>query len=87
MSAYLKNPVADQTVTLLLPDGFKILDGPAQRKVPMPAGGLTESSVTWEVQGTHKPGRYKVKVESSNGASQSASVIIKRTQGGIFGSN
>ncbi len=85
VTAYVSNPTADQTVTLTLPKGFSLVEGAAQRPVPRPEGNNRVSPVTWTVQGPSDAGTYKLKVESSNGTSQTQPVKIQAK--GIFGSN
>jgi hypothetical protein len=79
VTAYVNNPAPGQTVTLSLPDGFRLADGGGPTR-PAPALDFTSASrqspVTWTVQ-AGRPGDYSIKVESSNGAAQSKKVTIK----------
>jgi hypothetical protein len=78
VTAYVQDPVPGQTVTLTLPDGFKLLGGDAQQTVPQPPAGAARatSPVTWKVQGPRRKGTYSLKVKSSTGASQTQPVKI-----------
>jgi len=84
VTAYVTNPGANQTVTLTLPPGFSA-DGGLTRPVPAPAGGVSRMSpVTWKVK-AGSAGDYTLKVDSSNGASQSKKITIKART--LFGGN
>jgi hypothetical protein len=78
VTAYVNNPAPGQTVTLTLPDGFRLTDGGGLTR-PAPPLDFTSASrqspVTWAVQ-AGRPGDYTIKVESSN-AAQSKKVTIK----------
>ena len=86
VTAYVNNPVAGQNVTLHLPAGFQIAEGGLTQAVPAPAPGAASrmSPVSWKVK-AGGAGDYTVKVDSSNGASQSKKVTIKTRS--IFGDN
>jgi len=83
VTAYVNNPTKGQTVKLELPDGFELAGGAAEQTVPPPGPASRNSPVTWKVKAPRKEGPYTLKVQSSNGATQSQTVKI-RTQG-IFG--
>jgi hypothetical protein len=86
VTALVKDPVLKQTVTLTLPQGFRLLDGDATRTVPPPpADARGTSPVTWKVQGPSREGMYILKVQSSTGASQTQPVRIRVPK--IFGGN
>jgi len=74
-------------VTLALPEGFALTAGaPTQTVPPVPPGAARSTSpVTWKVRGPSKEGRYTLKVQSSNGASQTHPLRIRDRV--IFGSN
>jgi hypothetical protein len=85
VTAYVKNPIPGQTVTLALPPDFELLDGSARQSVPpLPSGAASRNSpVTWRVRAGPREGTYTVKVQSSTGVSQTQEVRIKVK--GIFG--
>jgi hypothetical protein len=85
VTAYVSNPVPGQKVTLLLPDGFDLIEGAAGQAVPPlpPDGSSRNSPVTWKVRGPRQEGRYNLKVQSSTGVSQTQPVKIQVK--GIFG--
>jgi hypothetical protein len=93
VAALVTNPVKGQTVTLNLPNGFDLIEGPERQDVPMPkpekdrpgVKPVATVPVTWKVRGASNPGTYSLKVESSTGASQRQSVKILAK--GIFGGN
>ena len=79
VTAYVNNPVAGQTVTLTLPQGFQLADvGGLTRDVPTPPAGAASrmSPVSWKLKAAGA-GDYTIKVDSSNGASQSKKITIK----------
>jgi hypothetical protein len=76
LTAEVRNPAADQTLTLTLPKGFELASG--DPKQPVPGGGV----VTWKIRAGPK-GAYTLGVESSTGVSQTQKVDIKVR--GIFG--
>jgi hypothetical protein len=87
VTAYVSNPAPGQTVTLSLPEGFGLSAGAARQPVPPvpPGAARSTSPVTWKVRAASKEGRYTLKVQSSNGASQTHPLRIRDRV--IFGSN
>jgi hypothetical protein len=79
LTAYVSNPLPGQTVTLTLPEGFRLTEGELVRPVPpLPPGSASRNSpVTWRVQAASREGQYTLKVQSSTGVSQSLSIRIK----------
>jgi hypothetical protein len=69
---------ADETVTLTLPDGFKLLEGTATQPVPRAGQDVRSSNrpVTWRVE-AGPAGKYQFTVKTATGGSQSVSVEIK----------
>jgi hypothetical protein len=78
-TAYVSKPQKDQTVTLVLPDGFKIVGGDKTQSVPPVPRDATRnySTVNWRVQAPDRKGTYNLQVDSSTGATQKRSVTIK----------
>ena len=72
----------DETLTLALPAGFKILEGAEQQTVPkLPADAKNGNRpVTWKVQ-AGSSGIHEFTVTSSSGRSQSLAVVIRRAGG------
>jgi hypothetical protein len=85
VTAYVSKPGREDTVTLEVPDGFKLLAGAAQQAVPsLPRDAASPNSpVTWKVRAPDKPGRYVLRVRASSAVAQSLLVTI-RPRGGIF---
>jgi hypothetical protein len=79
LTAYVSNPQPNQTVTLTLPDGFRLVEGDLSRPVPpLPAGSASRNSpVTWRIRAASREGQFTLKVLSSTGVSQSEGVRIK----------
>ena len=69
----------DETVTLTVPPGFKLLEGAAEQPVPRPAKDARSSNVpvTWKIQ-AGSLGKYDITVKSSAGPSQTIPVEIKK---------
>jgi hypothetical protein len=82
LTAYVSNPVAGQTLTLALPEGFTIISG-AQTETVAAGFGSGTVPVTWKVKAGPREGKYNLKVKSSTGVSQTQLVRIKVS--GIFG--
>lgn len=84
VTAYVRNPVPNQKVTLKLPAGFDAID-PLQQAVPgLPPGSSSSNSpVTWKVRGPSSSGTYELRVDSSTGVYQTHPVRIQSR--GIFG--
>jgi hypothetical protein len=78
-TAYVSKPQKDQTVTLILPDGFKIVNGDKTQSVPPVARDAARnySTVSWRVQAPDRKGPYTLEVDSSTGATQKRPVNIK----------
>ncbi|MBV9121968.1 MAG: hypothetical protein JO112_01250, partial [Planctomycetes bacterium] len=79
VTAYVTEPAAGQTVTLLLPEGFQLLEGSATQVVPplAPEANSRNSPVTWKVRAPAQEGDYVLKVQSSTGVSQTQPVTIR----------
>jgi hypothetical protein len=71
--AYVNEP-GDDTLTLSLPDGFRLLDGTAEQRLPPAKGG--NRPVTWRVR-AGPTGKYEFRVKSGTGVSQAVPVEIK----------
>jgi hypothetical protein len=85
ITAYVRNPIPSQSVSLELPKGFTLIGSDAKQIVPPLAREATSqnSPVTWRVRSPDRTGDYEVAVRSSTGASQSTRVSIRNR--GIFG--
>jgi hypothetical protein len=79
LTAYVSNPRVGQTVSLTLPEGFKVLEGELTQPVPqLPAGSSSRNSpVSWKIRAASREGPFTLKVQSSTGASQTQTVRIK----------
>src|SRR5262249_3203628 len=77
--ALVGNPKADQTVTLRVPDGLKIVKGESEQKVPpLPKAAAGKSSpVTWRLS-AERAGTYTIRVDSSTGANQDRTITIRK---------
>ena len=79
VTAYVSQPGADESLALELPEGFTLVEGEARRPVPpLPPGSATRHSpVTWQVRAPASAGRFRLRVTSSNGLSQSQEIVIR----------
>jgi hypothetical protein len=69
----------DETVTLEVPDGFKLVEGAATQVVPKRPAGASRANlpVTWKVRAGATGGQHALTVRSSAGQSQTLRVQIK----------
>jgi hypothetical protein len=83
VTAYVREPVQGQRLTLQVPDGLQIEGGAAEQVVPLvPEGARTRNSpVNWRVKALRR-GTFILKVQSSTGITQTLPVRI--TQQSIF---
>jgi LSD1 subclass zinc finger protein len=83
VTAKVNDPLPRQTVTLEVPRGLKLAGGEATQTVPPlpPDAASRDSLVTWKVKAA-RPGRFTLRVKTSNGAMQRQDVTI--TSNGIF---
>jgi hypothetical protein len=79
VTAYVKDPQPNQTVRLEVPDGFRVLEGDEEQRVPpIPADAKSRNSpVTWKVRAANAGGKYSLRVTSSTGASQTYGLTIQ----------
>jgi hypothetical protein len=79
LTAYVGNPVPNQTLTLELPSGFELSVGDEKQPVPSlpPDAERRTSPVTWKVRSPNRAGTYELKVKASNGITQTQKVTIQ----------
>lgn len=86
VTAYVNKPGPKETVTLSkLPEGLQLEPGSEYTLTvpPVPAGSTSETnSVSWRIKAL-RDGLYTLRVESSSGATQSATVNIKKPAGPV----
>lgn len=78
VTAYVNNPSPNQKLTLKLPEGFALVTGDYEQRVPpLPPGASSKNSpVTWKVRAGTR-GTYSLKVESNTGISQTQTITIR----------
>lgn len=83
VTAYVHEPLPNQTVSLELPRGLTRVEGEATQSVPSPPPGATSRNIpiTWKVKAA-RPGRFTLRVKSNNGLTQTQVVTV--TSNGIF---
>ncbi len=83
VTAYVHEPLPHQMITLELPRGLSGVGDVATQPVPALPGDATSrnSPVSWKLKAA-RPGRYTLRVRTSNGLTQSQIVTI--TSKGIF---
>ena len=74
ITAYVKNPAANQTLKLELPDGLENLSGNNVVPVPTPKKDNT-AVVSWKAK-VVRPGEFKISVKSSTGATAVKYLIV-----------
>ncbi len=79
VTAYVKDPLPGQSVTLTLPEGWELLAGEATQGVPaLPANGSGNTTpVTWQVRVGRSEGVFPLRVSSSTGGAQTQQVKIR----------
>ncbi|MBI1918859.1 MAG: hypothetical protein HYS12_29565 [Planctomycetes bacterium] len=84
-TAYVGNPQLGQTVTLILPDDFELVEGDAMQTVPMPPEGAARriSPVTWRIRSPRRECTEVLEAKLSTGLSQKTSVKITHKK--LFG--
>ncbi|MFN4259959.1 MAG: hypothetical protein ACK4RK_11755 [Gemmataceae bacterium] len=84
LTAYVHEPVAKQTVTLNVPEGFRLISGSATQAVPALAQNAASrnSPVTWRIQAPKQSGTFELRVDSSTNVSRVQTVRIRDR--GIF---
>ena len=75
VNAKVTEPLEGQNLTLHLPVGLQKAEGEDVQRVPMPPAGAKESTVVWKVK-VIEPGKYPVRVSSSNGVAQTKTITI-----------
>ncbi len=76
ITAYVNDPAPGQSLTLELPAGMALVDGPEVQAVPSPpADGPPLSLVMWRAR-VLRPGEFAVRVRSSTGVTQGKLVTV-----------
>jgi len=80
LSALVPNPRSGQTVTLELPEGFKLIEGNPTQAVPPLSDAVAShtSAVTWRIQAPNRDGTFTLGVTSSTGLSQSQKIRVTK---------
>jgi hypothetical protein len=79
LTAYVNNPLPNQTLKLTLPEGFRLVEGELQQSVPpLPPNAASRNiPVTWRIRAGIQEGTFALKVESSNGLTQTQNITIR----------
>jgi hypothetical protein len=82
LTALVNNPSPGQTVTLTLPEGFTLIEGPLQQPVPpVPAGTANRNvPVTWRIRAPSGEGTFSLEVKASNGPAQTQEITLKKNR-------
>jgi len=75
--AYVDNPLANQTLSLLLPQGLQLLEGSEIAPVVAPSQGNSSSVVLWKGR-VDRLGEFPIHVSSSSGVAQTHMVSVSR---------
>jgi hypothetical protein len=77
VQAFVEDPGAGQTLSLELPEGMSLLDGPPTQPAAPPVETQSTSTVLWRGR-AERPGDFTIRVRSSNGVTESRTVSIVR---------
>ncbi len=83
VKAQVTNPLANQTLTLVLPKGLQLTEGDATQTVPAPAEANDVSLLIWKVRVTES-GRLPVRVESSTRLVRTKTITLSESSGTLF---
>jgi hypothetical protein len=75
VTAYVTDPVSGQSLTLDLPKGMTLVEGPQTQPVPEPVGDQATTVVRWRGR-VERPGRYSLHVRSSTGVTEGKTVNV-----------
>jgi hypothetical protein len=76
-TAYVSNPQPGQTITLVVPEGFELIDKDATQEVPMPAASARRiSPVSWRVRSPRHETKAQLEARLSTGLAQKVPVRI-----------
>ncbi len=79
LTALVSDPGPNETLTLTLPEGFRLTGDQATQAVPPPSNPSSRNSpVTWRIRGPSATGQYSLNVKSSEGAAQTIAVTIRQ---------
>lgn len=83
LTALVSNPEPGEALTVELPEGFSLVEGEREQKVPPVAADAARrnSPVTWKIKAGPR-GEHVLKVRSSKGAAQTLTVYVR--QKGVF---
>jgi hypothetical protein len=79
VTAYVDDPLEGQCLHLELPAGLEYVEGKAVQPVPVPSNE-GRSLVLWKAR-VRQPGKYPIRVRSSNGVTQTRTVTIAPADG------
>jgi hypothetical protein len=77
VTAYVEEPVANQTLLLELPAGLELLEGRELQPVPAPPSGSATSVVTWKAR-ARELGSFDIRIRSSNGVTRTWPITLAR---------
>jgi hypothetical protein len=76
--ALVNNPEKNQTVTLKLPKGLRVVEGDLKQAVPPATGTAQQSPVSWRIRADHE-GTFVIEVQSGTNVSKKTISIKTRT--------
>jgi hypothetical protein len=80
VTAYVTDPAAGQSLTLVLPDGMELVEGKASQPVPDAQADDVHSMVLWRAR-VVRPGRFPLRIRSSTGVTQGKIITVEKTGG------
>jgi hypothetical protein len=75
VTAYVSDPAQGQSLTLELPAGMALIEGPQTQPVPEPPGDEASSVVRWRAR-VLRPGEFALRVRSSTGVTQGKTITV-----------
>ncbi len=76
VTAYVSDPAQGQSLTLELPEGMALVEGPRCQPVPAPPGEDPVSLVRWRAR-VLRPGEFALRVRSSLGVTQGKHITVR----------
>jgi hypothetical protein len=77
VTAYVLDPLPGQSLTLQLPAGMELVEGPALQPVPPPASDQQAMSVVRWRGRVLRPGSFSLRVRSSHGLQEGRTILVQ----------
>jgi hypothetical protein len=77
ISAYVDDPISNQTIELELPSSMEMVEGKRMQPVPAPPPDSATSMVLWKCR-VKELGEHTLRIRSSNGVTQTRTITVAR---------